>query len=97
MPAATIDEIALADDAELWERLGFETSGDLVQLGRVRLRMGGAPSGRGIVGWSLRDVTSAELDGLPTSVSHTPVPEQAAPHPNGVLAIDHVVAMSPEL
>jgi hypothetical protein len=97
MPAATIDELTIADDAERWEQLGFETSGDCLQLGRVRLRMAGAKAGRGILGWSLREVSSTELDGLPTSLSQAPVREPAGIHPNGVLAIDHVVAMSPEL
>ncbi|HEY4427918.1 MAG TPA: hypothetical protein VGN08_06920 [Solirubrobacteraceae bacterium] len=97
MPAATIDELTIADDAERWEQLGFETSGDWLQLGRVRLRMAGAKAGRGILGWSLREVSSTELDGLPTSLSQAPVPEPAGLHPNGVVAIDHVVAMSPEL
>jgi hypothetical protein len=97
MPAATIDELTIADDAERWEQLGFETSGDCLELGRVRLRMAGTTAGRGILGWSLREVSSTELDGLPTSLSQAPVREPAGIHPNGVLAIDHVVAMSPEL
>jgi hypothetical protein len=97
MPAATIDELTLADDAGRWEQLGFAVSGGGVQLGRVRVRMAGERAGRGIVGWSLRDVSSTELDGLPTSISQRPAPEPAGAHPNGALAIDHVVAMSPEL
>ncbi len=40
---------------------------------------------------------ATELDGLATMISAAPVPEQAPPHPNGVVAIDHVVAMSPAL
>ena len=51
----------------------------------------------GIVGWSLRDAASAELDGLPTTLSERPLPAPAPAHPNGVLAIDHVVAASPDL
>ncbi len=52
---------------------------------------------RGIVGWSLRDAASAELDGLPTTISKRPLPPPAPPQPNGVVAIDHVVAASPRL
>ena len=51
----------------------------------------------GIAGWSLRDAHSAELDGLPTALSERPLPDPAPAHPNGVLAIDHVVAASPDL
>jgi catechol 2,3-dioxygenase-like lactoylglutathione lyase family enzyme len=70
----------------------------------VRLRFAGAPAdtadgshARGILGWSLREATSAELDGLPTTISERSVPEPAPAHPNGVIAIDHVVAFSPDL
>jgi hypothetical protein len=97
MPTATIDELTLADDVKRWEQLGFAASGDCVQLGQVLVRMAGARAGSGIVGWSLRGVSSTELDGLPTSVSERSAPEQAPAHPNGVIAIDHVVAMSPAL
>ncbi|MGA2453232.1 MAG: VOC family protein [Solirubrobacteraceae bacterium] len=56
-----------------------------------------APDAPGIVGWSLRDAQSAELDGLPTTLSERPLPAPAPAHPNGVLAIDHVVAASGDL
>lgn len=92
---ATIDELTLADGAETWARLGFEVREQCVQLGRVRLRLAG--EGSGIAGWSLRGIAGAELDGLPTSISERPLPEPAGPHPNGVLALDHVVAMTPDL
>jgi hypothetical protein len=97
MPTATIDELTLADEPERWAHLGFAVSGDCVQIGRVRVRLAGAQAGSGIVGWSLRGVSSTELDGLRTHVSEREVPEQAPAQPNGVLSIDHVVAMSPAL
>jgi hypothetical protein len=68
-----------------------------VQLGAVRLRLAGRDAGRGLVGWSLRALASTELDGLATTPSETEVPPPAAPHPNGIIAIDHVVAMSGKL
>ncbi|HEV3046881.1 MAG TPA: hypothetical protein VGY13_05915 [Solirubrobacteraceae bacterium] len=55
----------------------------------------GAQRARGILGWSLRGIASADLDGLPTRVSDAPEPAPAPAHPNGVVAIDHVVAISP--
>jgi hypothetical protein len=48
------------------------------------------------VRWSLRDVDGAELDGLPTDTSTRP-PASGRPQPNGVVAIDHVVAFTPDL
>jgi hypothetical protein len=97
MPAVTIDELTLADEPERWAQLGFAVSGDCFQLGRVRVRLAGAGAGRGIVGWSLREITSHDLDGLATTISAGPLPDPAPPHPNGVVAIDHVVVMSPAL
>jgi hypothetical protein len=70
-------------------------------------RSGHEPATSGLIGWSLRGIDSAELDGLPTRISERPPPAsglqgepanalQRGPiHPNGVLAIDHVVAISP--
>ena len=98
MSAPTIDELLVADDGALWADLGFAVSDGCCELGRVRPRFLPDPSARGIVGWSLRDLVDTELDGLPTTISERPPPSRvAAPHPNGVLAIDHVVAMSPSL
>ena len=53
--------------------------------------------GRGIAAWSLRDLASDELDGLPTTLSDSPPPPPAPPHPNGAISIDHVVAFTPDL
>lgn len=98
MSAPTIDELLVADDGKRWAELGFTVSDERCQLGRVCLRFLPDASARGVVGWSLRDIDSTELDGLPTTISERPPPPRAAPtHPNGVVAIDHVVAMSPSL
>jgi hypothetical protein len=105
MPTPTIDELLVADDGERWSDLGFVVTDGYCEIGRVRLRFldthdahrSEAGSEHGIIGWSLRDIAATELDGLPTTVSETP-PRNAAPtHPNGVGAIDHIVAASPEL
>jgi hypothetical protein len=93
----TIDELLLADPPDRWSALGFTVLDGAVQLGTVRLRLAGARAGRGILGWSLRAISSTELDGLPTTRSQAPQPAAAPPHANGIVRIDHVVAMSPAL
>ncbi|HXP98857.1 MAG TPA: hypothetical protein VN845_02185 [Solirubrobacteraceae bacterium] len=121
----TVAEIALVDDPDRWQALGFAVSGGTLLLGAVRVALTSRAAGRGILGWSLCDLTSTQLDGLPTVASdasvlraeapptapteeppHTSEPRHAeAPgaqiatpmHPNGIAAIDHVVAMSPQL
>ncbi len=104
--APTIDELQLADDPARWAALGFDVRDGVCQIATVRLRFAdpsNTSQARGIVGWSLRDLTDAalspegELDGLPTTISRRPLPAPAPTHPNGVLAIDHVVAASPDL
>ena len=95
MSGATIDELVLADEAERWAALGFTVSEGTLELGGVRIAFIDPGAGRGIVSWSLRGVLHTELDGLATSVSERPVRAPAGEHPNGVLAIDHVVAISP--
>jgi hypothetical protein len=95
VPAPTIDELVLADEPGRWTALGFTVSDGCCQLGAVRLAFAGPDSGGGILAWSLRDLASTELDGLPTTRSQRPAPAAAVAHPNGVLAIDHVVAISP--
>jgi hypothetical protein len=94
---ATIDELMLADDPERWAALGFTVAEACCQLGSVQLRFNGPQAGSGILGWSLRELTSTKLDGLPTTRSDRPALAAASAHPNGVLAIDHIVAVSPAL
>jgi hypothetical protein len=96
-PAATIDELHIADQPRRWRELGFAVADGCCQLGSVRVRLAGRAAGKGILGWSLRGIASLELDGLNTTRSDAPLPGPAPRHPNGVESIDHVVAMSPEL
>jgi len=97
--AVTIDELAIADEPERWTAASFTVCDSCCQLGSVRLRLAGPQqmAGAGILGWSLREIASVELDGLPTSRSESPPPPPPPAHPNGVIAIDHVVVMSPAL
>jgi len=93
----TIDELTVADASQAWEALGFELDGDTCVVGDTRIRMAGRGEGRGLTGWSLREVEVAELDGLPTVRSDRPPPDGAPGHPNGIAGLDHVVAIAPDL
>jgi hypothetical protein len=94
--APTLDELIVADEPAAWSALGFALDGDTCVVGDARIRLAGRDAGDGLVGWSLRDVTSTQLDGLPTTRSDRPPPAPPA-HPNGLVAIDHVVAITPAL
>ncbi len=93
----TVDELTIADDPSAWAALGFALAGDTCVLGDVRIRLAGTGAGKGLAGWSLRDVETTELDGLATTRSDREPPAAPPPHPNGIAAIDHVVAITPAL
>src|SRR3954447_13032898 len=94
--AVTVDELMIADPPELWEELGFRVEDDACQIGTVRVCLD-SRAGKRIVSWSLRGCPADGLDGLATQLSSGEARDAAEPHPNGVTAIDHVVAFSPDL
>jgi len=96
----TIDELRVGDAPGSWAALGFAVEDDVCVVGDVRVRLAGPEAGKGLVGWSPRDFGGADLDGLPTTRSDRPSPverPERPAHPNGVTAIDHVVAISSDL
>jgi len=95
--SASVDELRVGDTPESWAALGFEVDGDTCVIGDVRIRLAGTEAGKGLMGWSLRDFAGDELDGLPTARSDQPPPAEQPAHPNGVTAVDHVVAISSDL
>jgi hypothetical protein len=94
----TIDELTVADLPEAWAAVGFALDGDTCVVGDVRIRLAGPGAGKGLTGWSLRGLgADAELDGLETTRSDRQPPDDVPAHPNGIAALDHVVAVSPDL
>jgi hypothetical protein len=94
--AVTIDELVVADPPGLWTELGFRVEGAVCDIGTVRIRLD-PQAGKRVAHWSLRGIDVTDLDGLSTSISAEPPRESADPHPNGVVAVDHVVVFSPDL
>ena len=96
--AVTIDEITLSGDPARWAALGFSVTDGTLRLGEITVRFAQPRAGRGLLGWSLRGAADTALDGLPTTLSTQPPTAKAAgAHANHVIAIDHIVAMSPDL
>jgi catechol 2,3-dioxygenase-like lactoylglutathione lyase family enzyme len=79
----TLEELEIADEPADWRSLGFEVEDGACLVSSVRLRLAGKGPRRGILGWTLGE--------------KEPVAGEAPPHPNGVVRIDHVVLMSPDL
>lgn len=96
---ATIESLTIADEAEAWRAAGFTVVDDACQVGSVRVRLVGRAAGRGILGWSLREVPEdlRDLDGVPTSSSTDPLPAPGPAHPIGATSIDHLVLTTPHL
>ena len=78
----SIDELEIADEPAGWSGVGFDVDDGVCVVSRVRLRLAGKGPRRGILGWALGD---GQAD------------EAAPPHPNGVVRVDHVVMLSPDL
>jgi catechol 2,3-dioxygenase-like lactoylglutathione lyase family enzyme len=94
--AMTIDELVIADPPELWAELGFRIEDDACHIGTVRVCLD-SRAGKRVASWSLRGADTDDLDGLTTTTSSSAERQPAEAHPNGVVAIDHVVAFSPDL
>jgi len=92
----TVDKLFIAAAPDTWRTAGFAVDGEICEVGTVRLHLEGNGARRGITRWSVRDAGSLELDGLETQPSDAP-PAAGSEHPNGTLAIDHVVVISPNL
>lgn len=95
--SVTLDELTVADPPSAWSAVGFAVEGDTCVVGEVRVRLAGPDAGKGLTGWSLRGAEATELDGLATTRSDREPPAAAPAHPNGVAALDHVVAITPAL
>ena len=59
----------------VWRSAGFDVDDEMLLAGTVPVRLAGNGAGKRIVGWSLRDLDSDELDGLPTERSDAPIPD----------------------
>src|SRR5690606_12534115 len=94
-----LDELVVGDEPEAWAGAGFAVDGDgVVRVGAVRIRLVGRADGKRIRSWSLRGQPAAttHLDGVPTPVSQATAPEPAE-HPNGLVALDHLVLLTPDM
>ncbi len=89
--------LRIGGESARWRELGFQVDADgSASVGGVRLELLPSAKRGAIVSWTLdgADVPDS-VDGLPTDAGTRDAAEAA--HPNGVLAIDHVVVFTPAL
>jgi hypothetical protein len=91
---ADISSLLIADPPDLWNDLGFITTVGVCWISGIGHQLG-AP-GTGIVAWTLSGADS--MVELPRGDSATEWVRQPTPdHPNGVIAVDHIVVATPDL
>jgi len=92
---AELAALTIADPPERWQALGFAVDADRVVLGGVTLVLGGG--GTGITAWTLRHAGPGDaIDGLATAWTAERPRTGVGAHPNGALAVDHVVIATPQ-
>jgi hypothetical protein len=96
--APTIVELVVGGDPERWRAAGFTVGpGNQIVVGTVSIRIDDDPDAvPGVGRWSLRGAAGGDIDGLPTSSSTDELPDDVS-HPNGIVAIDHLVVLTPDL
>ena len=105
----SLASLQIADEPAIWSALGFTVTDGVVRIGRTDLELAGtsgldpawgAASGTGITSWTLTGGVTDTIDGLPTRNADEGPPavtRAASSHRNGVVAIDHVVVVTPDL
>lgn len=87
--------LTVGDRPDAWRSLGFRVTDDRLTVGGVTIHLAGDDGPRGLLAWSLDPPTTQAVDGLAPRPAPAPVPVVA--HPNGVTAVDHVVAGTPHV
>lgn len=87
-----LEGLVLADEPATWRALGFAVHESVVRVGGVGIRLAGRDAGEGILGWHVAGLAG---DVLPACGPVTAGREEA--HPNGAVALDHVVAFTGDL
>lgn len=88
----------IAGPPDPWVAIGLTVADQVAQVGDVTLRFGADADGEGIVGWALHGAAGpADLDGLRTLWLPEPVtPSAPVDHDVGVIAVDHIVVLTPD-
>jgi glyoxalase/bleomycin resistance protein/dioxygenase superfamily protein len=90
----TLDALEVADSPEVWSDFGFTVIGSVAEVDGVSYVLGA--EGRGVTAWAVDGLSDKDVDGLPTASPPVMEPPPST-HPNGVIALDHLVISTPNL
>jgi hypothetical protein len=91
-PIPRAAEIVVGDDPARWAALGFAVGAGAVTVGGIRIILADGPSG--LRELRLRGLRAERPDGLALRSADGASDAANAVHPNGALAVDHVVALT---
>lgn len=81
--------LRIGDDPGAWEALGFAVENATTTVGGVAIELAGG--GDGLTGWAVDGLDTAVLPAAPSP------PPTSDGHPNGAIAVDHVVAVTGDM
>lgn len=90
---ASLRRLVVGGSVGAWERAGFDVTDGEIRLEGVTLQLDESAE-RGVTAWGVEGI-DREVDGL-AIVPAAPA-GAAAPHPNGVTRLDHVVVLTRDL
>ena len=94
-PIPRAAEIVVGDDPARWAALGFAVGAGAVTVGGVRIILADGPPG--LRELRLGGLRAERPDGLPLTAADGAADPGDGLHPNGALALDHVVALTDDV
>ncbi len=86
--------ISLPDPSDPWAQAGFDVRDDRLHIGSLTVALG-RPIQR--AAWNFEPSVADTIDGIPSDQPAPVQPEAVVDHPNGAVAVDHIVVMTPDL
>jgi len=85
--------LRIADDPTTWAEIGFIVEDARVLVGGIEIQLAGRAAGSGVLGWSVQGLDSSVLP----AIGAVAPSDGTVAHPNEVVAVDHVVAITGDI
>jgi hypothetical protein len=91
-----LQHLVIGDDPSSWEAAGFSVDGHATRVADTVISLVGTDRERGIIAANVNGITG-RLDGMPFDGVSWDGADPSPVHQNGVIDLDHLVAMSPDM